>query len=178
MSDYNMVEMLSREGNGAIRVDEAFDSPAPVVVLIGPIRVWWSEWGSPRHQEYTRWRDAVRVACVKAGCAVYSPHRAIQGRWNKKLQRINNAAIIDADIIINLTPMGVPAEGTMEEVELAKKHLKLILNAPPSDDERIAFLIRILEGYCKTAENIWQTTKKATKIPTTTQEKVKANHDI
>ena len=108
------VEMLAREGHGAVQVDESLDRQPPIVFLAGPIKYWWQpgNWDSLLHQDYVRWRDAVRVALVKAGCAVYSPHRAIQGRWNENLQRINDAAIINANVIVVLTPPGVPAEGT------------------------------------------------------------------
>ena len=88
-----LVDLLAKEGNGAVQVEASPDKVPPIITLVGPIKVWWSEWDSPRHKQYTLWRDAVRVALVKAGVAVYSPHRAIQGRWNEKLQEINNAEL-------------------------------------------------------------------------------------
>ena len=92
-------KLLAQEGNGAVQVDESPDVVPPVITLVGPIKIWWSQWDSPLHKKYTEWRDAVRVALVKAGCAVYSPHRAIQGSWNEKLQAINDTAIRSSAII-------------------------------------------------------------------------------
>lgn len=137
------VEMLAKEGNGAVQVDESPDKMPLVVTLIGPIKVWWTEWDSPRHKIYTQWRDAVRVALVKAGCAVYSPHRAIQGAWNEKLQAINDAAIRASDFVVDLTPPGVPADGTAEERKLVAKCGGHLLPSPPGDD---AALDKLLEG--------------------------------
>ena len=70
-----VIERLAIEGHGAIQVDESPDREPPIIVLAGPIKFWWQEgqWDSLRHQEYVQWRDAVRVALVKAGFAVYSP---------------------------------------------------------------------------------------------------------
>ena len=76
-------KLLAIEGHGAIQVEAApLDKPPKIITLVGPICHWWNEWDSPRHQAYVQWRDAVRVACVKAGFLVYSPHRAIQGTWH------------------------------------------------------------------------------------------------
>lgn len=137
----NLVNLLAKEGNGAVQVEASPDVVPLIVTLVGPIKVWWSEWDSPRHQEYTHWRDAVRVALVKAGCAVYSPHRAIQGRWNEKLQEINNAAIRASDIIIVLTPPDTPADGTEQEIEYALQNGIGIMFAPPGGDENIERLV-------------------------------------
>lgn len=129
-----LVDMLALEGNGAVQVDESPDTVPPIVMLAGPIKVWWNEWGSTRHNEYTKWRDAVRVALVKAGCAVYCPHRAIQGRWNERLQEINNAAIKCANCVVILTPLDCPAEGTEAEYHYATEHGIRLVFAPPGDD--------------------------------------------
>lgn len=136
-----MVDMLANEGNGAVQVEESPNKVPPIIMLAGPIKIWWSEWDSPRHQEYTKWRDAVRVAFVKAGFAVYSPHRAIQGRWNEKLQDINNAAILASDFVIVLTPPEIPADGTCFEIEYATKHGINVLYLPPSTIEDIEHII-------------------------------------
>jgi len=140
----NLVDLLAKEGNGAVQVDASPEKVPPIVTLVGPIKVWWSEWDSPRHQEYTHWRDAVRVALVKAGVAVYSPHRAIQGRWNEKLQEINNAAILASDYIVVLTPPGVMCVGTNEEIAYAQMHGKQLVFAPPGEDTDIGKLISVI----------------------------------
>lgn len=137
----DLVKLLAIEGNGAVQVEASLETPPKIVMLAGPIKCWWSEWDSPRHQEYTRWRDAVRVALVKAGCAVYSPHRAIQGRWNEKLQYINDKAIEIADVVVILTPAGCEAEGTEKEIEYAKTHNRRLIFAPPGTDEDLQRLI-------------------------------------
>jgi len=139
--DNKMVDMLAIEGNGAVQVDESPNEVPPIVILAGPIKVWWSEWDSPRHQVYTKWRDAVRVALVKAGIAVYSPHRAIQGAWNEKLQEINNAAIRASDFVIVLTPPGVPADGTDAEIDYANQYEVQLVFAPPGNDEDLNALV-------------------------------------
>ena len=139
-----MLELLATEGNGAVQVDASPDNVPPIVILIGPIKVWWNEWDSPRHQQYTQWRDAVRVALVKAGAAVYSPHRAIQGRWNEKLQAINNAAILASDFAVVLTPRGCLADGTKEEETFAAQNGIRLIYAPPDNDGAIEKLLQII----------------------------------
>jgi hypothetical protein len=137
----NLIDLLAKEGNGAVQVNQSPDKVPPIVMLAGPIKIWWNEWGSERHLEYTKWRDAVRVALVKSGCAVYSPHRAIQGSWNEKLQAINDMAITIANHIVILTPLGCPADGTEKEIKYAKEHKVNIIYAPPGNDKNIALLL-------------------------------------
>jgi hypothetical protein len=136
--------LLAREGNGAIQVDESPNFPPPIITLVGPIKVWWSEWDSPRHKEYTEWRDAVRVALIHLGCAVYSPHRAIQGSWNEQLQQINDSAIRVSNLIVVLTPPDVEANGTLGEIEVAKAHGVKIYNCPPSGENGINELVSFI----------------------------------
>ncbi len=143
--DDELVKLLAREGNGAVQVDESPDECPPIVVLVGPIKIWWSEWDSPRHKEYTVWRDAVRVALVKAGYAVYSPHRAIQGRWNEKLQAINDVAIMQADVVVVLTPPGVEASGTEGEVNVANRYIIPTYDCPPASCEELEELLEYLK---------------------------------
>jgi len=68
-------------------------------------------------------------------------HRAIQGRWNEGLQRINDAAIMNADVIVVLTPRDVPAEGTAREVKLAKRFNIPVITAPPGSDRNLSTLV-------------------------------------
>ncbi|HEY3324527.1 MAG TPA: hypothetical protein VGP72_29010 [Planctomycetota bacterium] len=141
MPKMTLVDLLAQEGNGAVQVEASPDKVPPIVMLAGPIKVWWSEWDSPRHRQYTKWRDAVRVALVKAGCAVYSPHRAIQGRWNENLQKINDAAIAASDFVVVLTPPDCPADGTEHEIAYAKQHNIRLICAPPGDDDDLRKLL-------------------------------------
>jgi hypothetical protein len=114
------VELLAREGHGAIEVDLPSERPL-MVMLAGPIKVWWQDgkWGSPPHQRYMEWRDAVRVACAKAGFLVYNPHRAWQGPWSQAAQTVNDMAIEVCDVVLDLTPSYTLAEGTAKEVSYA-----------------------------------------------------------
>lgn len=141
--------LLAREGHGAIEVESGEDGPPPpIVVLAGPIRHWWQpgQWDTPQHQEYVQWRDAVRVALVKAGWMVYSPHRAIQGSWNDAAQAINDAAIRVADVVVVLTPPGIPADGTAHEMTVAAQHCVPLALVPPGDVPALETLIRTRSG--------------------------------
>lgn len=122
-------------------MDASLDQVPPIITLCGPIKVWWSEWDSPRHKLYTEWRDAVRIALVHTGCAVYSPHRAIQGSWNEKLQEINDAAIRASNMIVVMTPPDVPADGTMQEMQVAQDAGVPIYLCPPGDEEDLRKLV-------------------------------------
>ena len=137
-------EMLAREGHGAIEVESGETGPPPpIVVLAGPIRHWWQpgQWDTPQHQEYVQWRDAVRVALVKAGCMVYSPHRAIQGSWNDAAQAINDAAISIAHVVVVLTPPGIPADGTAHEMGVATEIGVRLAPLPPGDIDALQRLV-------------------------------------
>jgi hypothetical protein len=115
------IESLLVEEHGAVQVESGENANPPFVFLAGPIRFWWEDgqWDSPLHQQYTKWRDDVRVALVRIGCLVYSPHRAWQGRWNERAQAVNDAAIRAATVVIDLRIPGVPADGTEREIETA-----------------------------------------------------------
>lgn len=147
------IDQLAQEGHGAVEVDEAVETPL-IVFLAGPIKYWWGKfddgsdiWGCPLHLVYERWRDAVRVAVVQTGWAVtYSPHRAIQGAWHEDLQRINDQAIAVANAFVDLTPLGVPADGTKAEIRKARECGTLIVDLPPSDDKALASFLRLLES--------------------------------
>jgi nucleoside 2-deoxyribosyltransferase len=141
-------ELLAREGHGAVQVDLPIDEPL-VIMLAGPIKVWWApgQWDSPPHREFVQWRDAVRVACVKAGFLVYSPHRAWQGAWSESAQRVNDMAIEMADVVIDLTPPGVEADGTLAEVAYADKVGTPVMPLPPGDATTIAEALAELSTY-------------------------------
>lgn len=146
-------EVLAREGNGAVQVDESPDICPLIITLVGPIKIWWSEWDSDRHKKYTEWRDAVRVALVHAGCAVYSPHRAIQGSWNEKLQLINDAAIKASDLVIVLTPPNIEANGTTGEMQVAIDNNVELYHCPPDGPDGIEKLLSYIQQKQKTNEN-------------------------
>jgi hypothetical protein len=140
-------ELLAREGHGAVQVDLPATEPL-VVMLAGPIKIWWTDgmWDSPAHRAYTQWRDAVRVACVKAGFLVYSPHRAWQGAWSEHAQRVNDAAIEAADILVDLTPAGTVADGTVAEIAHAQRVGTVVVAAPPGGRDALTALIANLHS--------------------------------
>ncbi|MEO9153291.1 MAG: hypothetical protein ABI243_12905 [Lapillicoccus sp.] len=133
---------LAREGEGAVQVDLPTTEPL-VVMLAGPIKVWWQPgmWDTDAHRIYVEWRDAVRVACVKAGHLVYSPHRAWQGSWSERAQRVNDMAIEMADVMIDLTPPGTPADGTLAELAHARQVGTPVIPAPPGGMAALATLL-------------------------------------
>ena len=137
--DGRILKMLAQEGHGAVEVDSSPYRVPPIIVLVGPIKIWWNDdmWDSDLHKRYIEWRDAVRVTLVKLGCAVYSPHRAIQGRWNEKLQLINDAAIGAADLVVILTPKGVIAEGTEGEIKIAHRYGIPTYDCPPATSKEL-----------------------------------------
>jgi len=120
-----------------------------IVVLCGPIKAWWDEWGSQRHQEYTAWRDALSDALVDAGHLVYRPHEGFKGKWTEAAQRVNDVAIEVADVVLNLTPPGVPSDGTDAEMLHARWLARQVFNAPPPPRHacRIATLLEALRAY-------------------------------
>lgn len=105
--------------NGAYEDD--FSRDAPVVFIAGPIKHWWSCWGSPEHERYVAWRDAVREALVEAGYLTYAPWEAFKGTWNRRAQSINDAALGAANVVLALWVEGVPAVGTTAETTYAKR---------------------------------------------------------
>jgi hypothetical protein len=142
------VEQLAREGNGAVEVDEPTHTPLKIV-LAGPIRVWWSEWGSERHATYTLWRDAARVTLVHAGFLVYNPHRAWQGAWHEDAQQVNDAAIAIADVVVVLTPPEVPADGTEAEMRVAAEHGVPVVLAPPGGEADLVAMLASIHSCTK-----------------------------
>lgn len=138
-------DLLARAGHGAVEVDLPDRQPLKVM-LAGPIKFWWSDgqWDSPAHRAYTSWRDAVRVACVKAGFLVYSPHRAWQGAWHEDAQRVNDEAIRIADVMIELSPHGVPHDGTEAEAAFAATVDTPVIPAPPGDGTALQALLDAL----------------------------------
>lgn len=109
-----------------------------LIFLAGPIDYWWNEnWMTPEHMHYKAWRDLVSKKLVDAGYLVYRPHEAFKGAWDERAQRINDVAIGHADLVINLTPPGIPAKGTEAEITLAKLLRVRVVDAPPGDWSQI-----------------------------------------
>lgn len=115
---------------------------ALIVFLGGPIKHWWDEnWMSPEHLRYDEWRTKVEEACIAAGFLVYKPYTAWKGTWNEQAQAINNEVIRVVDVFIDLSPKGVPSEGTKQEKMLAKGlKIQIVEIGPPewwSDDDEV-----------------------------------------
>lgn len=138
--DKRFIELLAEESNGAV---EAFlpEGQPLLVVIIGPIKTWWGRIHSEEYKAYAQWRDAVRVAVIREGHLVYSPNRAWQGAWHEAAQRVNDLAVIEADVVIVLTPPGVESVGTDAEVAVANHHGVEVIYAPPGDDNDLKVLL-------------------------------------
>lgn len=104
-----------------------------MVILAGPIKHWWDDnWDTPEHWHYYAWREFLSTRLVDShGYLVYRPHHAFKGDWTERGQGVNDTALISADVVINMTPPGVPSDGTDGEVLLASGHGAIIVNAPP-----------------------------------------------
>lgn len=118
-----------------------------IITLIGPVDFWWHEnWLSSAHKEYMSWREKVKSDLVESGHLVYQPSGAFKGAWQERAQKVNNLALSLSDVVINLTPPGIPAYGTEAEERLVRGFYQAdIFHAPPGDFSQIAFLIDPLE---------------------------------
>lgn len=107
-----------------------------IIMLAGPIKHWWDEnWDTPQHWQYADWRDRVSSSLVDNGYLVYRPHEAFKGRWDERAQSVNDLILRTADVILNMTPEGVPSLGTDGEIMYAQNHANaLIVPAPPTED--------------------------------------------
>lgn len=105
-----------------------------IIMLAGPIKAWWDEeWNTPAHWHYALWRERVNTELVKSYHLVYRPHEAFQGSWDERAQSINDFVLRTADVIFNLTPPGVPSDGTNGEVLYAANFGKTIIDLPPPE---------------------------------------------
>lgn len=116
-----------------------------MIFLAGPIKHWWTCWGSPEHEDYVAWRDEVRSALIEAGYLTYAPWDAIKGTWDPRAQAINDIAIRTADLMLVMTPLGIPADGTDAEVAFAHEAKTQVLHTWPlsgaGPEMRIALLL-------------------------------------
>lgn len=102
-------------------------------MLAGPIKAWWGppREGTHEHDHYLAWRETVDRHITRAGHLTYRPHEAFKGPWDERGQVVNDAILLVADVILNLTPPGVPSEGTDAEMVVAGDHAKRVEAAPP-----------------------------------------------
>jgi hypothetical protein len=103
-----------------------------IIMLAGPIKAWWDDnWNTPEHWFYALWRERVNTELVKSYYLVYRPHEAFQGSWDERAQSINDFVLRTCDVVLNLTPPGVPSLGTDGEVLYAENFGKTIIDVPP-----------------------------------------------
>lgn len=130
------------------------------VMLAGPIKAWWDEWDSDRHKVYLEWRELLSTSLVEAGHLVYRPWEAWKGQWDdndgdRVAQAVNDVAVRTAEVVLNLTPPGVPSHGTDVEVILCESIGKTIIDCPPPGEGELKMLahilltLRTLEPYIK-----------------------------
>lgn len=100
-------------------------------------------WGSPEHQEYVAYRNHVRKLLIDAGYLTYAPHEAFKGTWDERAQAVNDAGIAAADLMLNLSPLYIPTEGTDDEVAYAGRVGTPAIHIPPGDlsDEALLFTV-------------------------------------
>jgi len=133
-----------------------------LVFLAGAIKYWWLKkcdrcghvaaedarycpncdwtgiheiWGTKEHHDYTRWRDDVRHWLIAEGYLTYAPHMAFKGTWLESAQAVNDAAIAASDLMLVLSPPGIPTEGTDDEVDYARKVGTPVFWLPPGSGE-------------------------------------------
>jgi hypothetical protein len=130
-----------------------------IVFLAGAIKYWWLRvctccktiegeethncftcgapteelWGGPEHKEYVNYRDYIRRLLVQEGYLVYAPHEAFKGTWDERAQAVNDAGIAAADVVMNLSPFGIPTEGTDAEVAYARRVGTPVIHHPPME---------------------------------------------
>jgi len=140
----DFIAALAEEGNGAVETNLP-DAVPLIVVLIGPIKTWWGRLDSEEYKQYATWRDAVRVALIHAGHLVYSPHRAWQGAWHEKAQFVNDAAIVNSDVVIILSPPDTVSVGTDAELLVAEEHGRHVIQLPPAGQAELTAFLAHLE---------------------------------
>lgn len=96
------------------------DNHVPMVFLAGPVKHWWTCWGSTPHDEYLNHRGRIHKLLVKNGYLVYTPWIAWRGPWDKRAQLVNQLAILTCDAFLWLTPTGIPDVETQHERQLAE----------------------------------------------------------
>lgn len=108
-----------------------------IVSLIGPIEHWWDTEDDPYRFmslpaiEYRAHRIELSGWLVSKGYLVYRAHEAFKGPWDDRAQKLNDFGIEISDIIINMSPPGIPGAGTAREAALAETLLKPVIAFPP-----------------------------------------------
>ncbi len=118
-----------------------------IVMLGGAISCWWLEPYKDTlvHKDYVRWRDEVQDAFIQAGHLTIRSDLMFKGRWVERAQKINDLAIKNSDAFVDMTPVGIPSEGSRREQVYAWGHSIPTYNAPPWDWYEIAHMLQPLE---------------------------------
>lgn len=144
-----------------------------IVFLAGAIKYWWLKkcdrcqhicaedatfcpncdwtgvyelWGSPEHQEYVTYRDHVRKLLIDDGYLTYAPHEAFKGTWDPRAQAVNDAGIAVSDLMLNLSPLYIPTEGTDDEVLYAARVGTPAIHIPPNSLSALALLTTVSQS--------------------------------
>ena len=104
-------------------------------------------WGGPEHTEYVAWRENVRKGLIQAGYLTYAPHEAFKGTWDERAQAVNDAGIAAADMMLVLSPPGIPTDGTDDEVAYANRIGTPVIYAPPGTT--VMELMKSVEGVMR-----------------------------
>lgn len=128
------------------------------ITLCGPIEYWWDErWDTVERREYFHWRDLASVTLVAAGHLVYRPHEAFKGMWDDNDgdafgQLVNDAAIVASNLVVVLTPPGIPSEGTDAELGLCNRESIRVVECPQPVPYSLAAAAAALEKLVGTLE--------------------------
>lgn len=119
----------------------------PIIFIAGPIKHWWTCWGSPEHERYLQQRSAVRAQLIDDGYLTYAAWDAIKGTWDERAQAINDTAIRTSDLMLDLTPTGIPAHGTGDEVRLAiRENVPVLRVLPEWSISELRRVVRLMVG--------------------------------
>lgn len=112
--------LINSAANGATEIPGT-SNDSLFVFMACPIRYWWTPGveGKPIHTMFMEARDRIHFE-LSADFLVYAPWRAWRGPWNEIAQEVNDHAITLSDAFVWLSVDGVRAQGTADELELAK----------------------------------------------------------
>ena len=100
-------------------------SQSKVIYIAGPIEYWWADdnFDSNLGKAFRWYREEFSKALVEHGHLTYRAWSAFKGDWNERMQVLNDVAVENADILINITPSAVPTGlGTQHEIDYARDH--------------------------------------------------------
>lgn len=111
-----------------------------IIYLAGPIAHWWdnesepARFMSPEAMAYRAHRNVLSEWLVDHGLLVFRAHEAFKGDWDSRAQLINDYAVINSDVIIDMSPAGVKSPGTEREIYVAVGHATPVIHFSPGDN--------------------------------------------